>query len=266
MLCGQGEAAPEEKHERSDPGQYQPRVRRSAAVVDGHGGGADDEGEDNLPRDPHRPGPEGATGRATAVRVAFIRAEEVPGVEDRLVDQDVQQTGGVGLDHEEEQLLDGDREGDGAQHGVRRVGPYPTTDEVRVPRDGRRDGDLSSATAVSAAATVTVVAAASRRIDDDDGSEVGDRPYTYQPRGLVQIERGPQRTMQVRERDGRRDGVLDMPVTRTLAPSGCLLPSFSASSPSSPSLPRSHAIRPPPPPPPSPASAGQSTRLTYTSA
>ena len=160
MLWGQREPAPEKEDERSDPGQYEPHVRCSATVIDGHGGGADDQGEDDLPRDLHCPGPEGATGRATMVRVAFIRRGEVPDVENRLVEQDVEQTGGVGLNHEEEELLDGNREGDGAQHGVRRVGPYPTMDEVRVPRDGRRDGDLSSTTAVSATATVTIVVAA----------------------------------------------------------------------------------------------------------
>lgn len=123
--------------------------------------------------------------------------DQITSMKDRLVDQDVQQARRVRLDDKEEELLDRDGKGDRAKDGVGRIGPYATMDEIRIPGHRRHDRDLRSTCPVSF-----------QRLQIRPGNRCS--TYADEPQGLVNVKAGAQGTMQVRQKDRRRDGVLEM--------------------------------------------------------
>lgn len=64
------------------------------------------------------------------------------GLEGRLGQDEVQQRGVVGLDEEEEDLLEGDVKESRARNDVAGIAPYAVADKVRIPGERCEHGDL----------------------------------------------------------------------------------------------------------------------------
>jgi hypothetical protein len=104
----------------------------------------------------------------------------------RLAQQAVEQRGVVGLDDEEEQLLDRDGEQGWAEDGRVWIRPDIVPDEVGIPRDGGSDGDLTS------------------RSEGSPGAGQKDQAYRDEEQSLVDVELGRQRVVdEAQERCGR---------------------------------------------------------------
>jgi hypothetical protein len=69
---------------------------------------------------------------------------KIEGLECRFAQDEVEQGGVVGLDDEKENLLKWDIEELWANDDMAWIAPYASADQVRVPRNGVGDGDLSS--------------------------------------------------------------------------------------------------------------------------
>ena len=120
-----------QKQEGNGPYKNQTHVRAGAFVFDQVYGFLEDQAEDKL-----------TSQLEIFPAVILLLTAQINGVEGGLAAKQVQKRSVVGLDDEEEYLLQWNIEEFGTDHGVFRVRPNTVADQVGVPWSGGDKGDL----------------------------------------------------------------------------------------------------------------------------